>query len=157
MINLSLFHRFWKISLLSRYQHAGHYLLFRRIKIGVWPPDLFCFRIMSFLNKNWSLVTLFVYDRKHKINFIIKDIEYLLKIAYKGSRPYQSDNSKCQIDVMFLTLPPTYGNIRRCSLYLENVYMLLLHNVKGLLFKPTHPLITSIWRFALSLGYGRLP
>ena len=68
--------------------------------------------------------------------------------ATKGSRPYPSYNAKHQINVMFLTHPPTYDNVKRCSLHLEKVYMPLQHNVKGLLFKPIHPSITLIWRFA---------
>ena len=69
------------------------------------------------------------------------------------SRPYPGDNTKHRIDVMFLTHPPiTYDNVKCCSLHLKKVYMSLQHNVKGLLFKPIHPSITSILRFVLSLG-----
>ena len=63
---------------------------------------------------------------------------------FKGSRPYPSDNVKRQSDVMFLTHPPTYENVKRCSPHLEKVYMSLQHNVKGLLLKHTNPPIKSI-------------
>ena len=66
-------------------------------------------------------------------------MKYALIIP-KGSRPHPSDKAKGQIDVTFLMLG------ERRSLFMEILwkYMSLQHKVKGLLFKPTHPLITTI-------------
>ena len=67
----------------------------------------------------------------------------------RGSRPYPSNNAKRQFDVICLTRPSTYYNVKRCYLlHLEKVYMLLQYTVKGLLFKPTLP---SIWKAPLKL------
>ena len=65
-----------------------------------------------------------------------------------------------KIDGIFLTHLPT--NIKLSVeingyLSVKNADMLFQHNITGVIFKPTLPLITSIWRFALSVGYGQLP
>ena len=52
--------------------------------------------------------------------------------------------------------PSTYPTMIKSSVFLY-FWKNIQHNVKGLLFKSTHPSITSIWRIVLSLGYGRLP
>ena len=57
----------------------------------------------------------------------------------------------------WLSYPLTYDKVNHCSLHLEKVYISLQHNFKGLLFKTTCSLLTSIWSFMLSLGYGHLP
>ena len=56
-------------------------------------------------------------------------------------------NAKRQIDVIFLTHPPTKitsSVVMNGYLAVKNVDMSFQHNVKGVNFKPTHPLITSI-------------
>ena len=70
-----------------------------------------------------------------------RKVQYFLAYIRRGQNMDSIlDNAKRQIDVMFLTHPPTYENVQRSSLHL----MLLQHNIKELLFKPNNLLITSI-------------
>ena len=57
-----------------------------------------------------------IYKRQDYTNvergFYVKIIYVNYEIFTKGSRPYPGDNEKRQFDVMFLTHPPTYDNVK---------------------------------------------
>ena len=56
-------------------------------------------------------------------------------------------NAKYQIDVIFLTHPPTKitsSVVMNGYLAVKNVDISFQHNLRGVIVKPTHPPITSI-------------
>ena len=60
------------------------------------------------------------------------------------SRPYPSDNAKCQIDVMFLTHPPSYDNVKLTRTSKDSYSNPPTHNVN-----LTFCVITWVWKAPL--------
>ena len=131
---------------------------------------LYCFFSNLNLVNNWKLVkctcmsvlNTFLYRLRQ---YMISCEKHILMIAnfslifqtFRGTVHFKWQRKTSNWRYVFD--PPTHPPMKTSSvvLHLEKVYISLQHKVKGLLLKHTNPPIKSIWRFALSPGYGRLP